>query len=219
MVAQSLIVSGGEEQAFIAAFAWRLRFWLLGLSGSISLATLVAITRLWLGISPYSSGVDSATNEPATRSAIIGVCYGSQPQQMLSLVKASTKITHSDPKAEYGAIAVAVAANLSAHQSFVSPENYYQSLQSCLGNEAEEFLNLIRLVGESVKRKETGAVFAHSIGNGNSISSYTYVTIPVVLQIWLRYQHDYFGGIKEIISLGGDVENQKISGRSKRYDT
>ena len=37
---------------------------------------------------------------------------------------------------------------------------------------------------------------------GNSISSYVYVTVPVVFQIWLRYQHDYFGGVKEIISLG-----------------
>ena len=206
MVAQSLIVSGGEEKTFLTAFAWRLRFWLLGLPVSISLATLAAITRLWLGISPHRSGVDSAANEPATRSAIIGVCHGSQPQQMLSLVKASTKITHSDPKAEYGAIAVAVAANLAAHQSSVSPEDYYQSLQSCLDTEAEEFLSLIRLVCESVERKETGAVFAHRIGNGKSISSYTYVTIPVVLQIWLRYQHDYFGGIKEIISLGGDTD-------------
>ena len=206
MVAQSLMVSGGEEQAFIDAFAWRLRFWLLGLPGGISLATGAAITRLWLGISPDHSGVDSAGNEPATRSAIIGVCYGAQRQQMLSLVKASTRITHSDPKAEYGAIAIAVAAYLAAHQSFVSPANYYQSLQSCLETEAEEFLSLIRLVCDSVERKETGAVFAHSIGNGNSISSYVYVTVPVVLQIWLRYQHDYFGGIKEIIGLGGDTD-------------
>lgn len=206
MVAQSLIASRGEETAFIELLAWRLRFWLLGLPGGMGSATFKAIMRLWRGVPPHLSGVPSTGNGAAMRSAIIGVCYGAERQKMLSLIKASTRITHSDPKAEYGAIAVAVAAYMATYQSFVNPKEYYQTLITYLEPQAEEFLNLIKLVCDSVERKETGAVFASSIGNGNSISSYVYVTVPVVLQIWLRYQHDYFGGVREIISLGGDTD-------------
>lgn len=206
LVAQSLIASKGEETAFINLFAWRLRLWLLGLPAGLCLATFKAITRLWKGVPPNLSGVSSTDNGAVIRSTIIGVCYGAERQKMLSLVKASTRITHDDPKAEYGAIAVAVAAYLAANSSSVSTEEYYQTLQTYLEPEAEEFLNLIKLVCDSVERKETGAMFARSIGNGNSISSYIYVTVPVVLQIWLRYQHDYFGGVREIISLGGDTD-------------
>ena len=98
MVAQSLIVSGGEEAEFTDALAMRLRWWLLGLPAGIGKGTLQAIIRLWQKLPPDRSGVDSAGNGAAMRSAILGVCYGADRQKLLSLVKASTIITHKDPK-------------------------------------------------------------------------------------------------------------------------
>jgi ADP-ribosylglycohydrolase len=61
-----------------------------------------------------------------------------------AFVKASTRITHTDPKAEFGALAVAIAAYLASCHSIVSPQAYYQTLQEVLGMEATEFLELIK---------------------------------------------------------------------------
>ena len=40
MIAQSIIVSGGDEQLFARDFAWRLRWWLVGLPAGIGLELL-----------------------------------------------------------------------------------------------------------------------------------------------------------------------------------
>ena len=48
MLAQSLIVAGGDEGLFARDFAWRLRWWLAGLPAGIGLATLRSLLKLWL---------------------------------------------------------------------------------------------------------------------------------------------------------------------------
>src|SRR2546421_292743 len=49
MVAQALLAAGGDVRAFVRSFAWRLRFWLLGLPAGTGRATLRAVVKLWLG--------------------------------------------------------------------------------------------------------------------------------------------------------------------------
>lgn len=61
--------------------------------------------KLWLGFKPEHSGIFSAGNGPAMRSTIIGVCYSNDSQKLRELVKASTRLTQTDPKAEFGALA------------------------------------------------------------------------------------------------------------------
>lgn len=214
MTAQSLIVSGGNSQKFARHLAWRLRWWLLGLPGGISLATLRSCLRLWLGISPQKSGVNSAGNGAAMRSAIIGICYGRDRAQLISLVKASTIITHHNHKAELGAIAVAVAAYMASSQSLIVPQDYYQTLKQFLGHslvklphtETAAFLTLIEQACISAEENEPGVIFADKLGNYKGISGYIYDTIPVVIQVWLRNQDRYSHGIREIIYLGGDTD-------------
>ncbi|WP_013320378.1 ADP-ribosylglycohydrolase family protein [Gloeothece verrucosa] len=206
MVAQSLIVSAGNKPVFIKALAWRLRWWLLGLPAGIGFATLRAILKLWLGFSPDSSGVFSAGNGAAMRSAIIGVCYGNNRHQLCDLVKASTRITHSDPKAEYGALAVALAAYLASLKSEIEPHFYYQNLQDLLTPDAQDFLSLIYQACESAKRRETAENFANQLGFFRGVSGYVYQTVPMVMQVWLRHQTDYQNGIREIIQQGGDTD-------------
>lgn len=110
MVAQALIVSGGDIRLFSRSLAWRLRFWLLGLPAGIGLATLRALVKLWLGFPASRSGVFSAGNGPAMRAAIIGAAFGGRPERMRGLARTSTRLTHTDPKAERGALAAHQAA-------------------------------------------------------------------------------------------------------------
>ena len=74
-VAQSLLSCSDNATTFQKSLAWKLRLWLLGLPAGIGLGTLRAIIKLWLGFPPHRSGVNSAGNGPAMRSAIIGVFF------------------------------------------------------------------------------------------------------------------------------------------------
>ena len=210
MLAQSLIVTAhGElaelEQKFSANFAWRLRFWLTGLPAGIGLATLRAILKLWLGFPARYSGVYSAGNGPAMRAALIGVCYGGDPARMRALVRAATRMTHIDPKAEYGAFAVAYAAYLAAtRDDDISAQEFLNQLGQHIDD--REFVALIRNVVESVARGETAETFAGSVGCTHGVSGYMYHTLPCVLHVWLTHQHDYRAAVTTLIRLGGDTD-------------
>ena len=105
LVAQSILRSGGQPAEFGRDLAKRLRWWLLGLPAGTGRATAKACIKLWLGKGYQSSGIWSAGNGPAMRSAIIGVAIQS-PEAAIRLTEVSARITHSDPKALYGALAV-----------------------------------------------------------------------------------------------------------------
>src|SRR6185295_14757069 len=131
MLAQSLIETAhfrdpdGMAGRFAVNFAWRLRFWLLGLPAGVGFATLRAILKLWVGIPVRYAGVYSAGNAPAMRCALIGVCHGADVPRMRALVRSATRVTHTDIKAQLGALAVALAAHLAAtRDSDVTPEAF-----------------------------------------------------------------------------------------------
>jgi ADP-ribosylglycohydrolase len=208
MVAQALIVAAGDGEKFAQSLAWRLRFWGLGLPASVGFATLRAICKLWLGFSPRHSGVFSAGNGPAMRSAVLGVCCGDDPVLLRRFVQISTRITHTDPKAEYGALAVALAAHMASRQSNrpISPDEYWQRLQNLLSGEGEEFLSLMRKVVDSVAQGESARIFMQKLGLERGVSGYIYHTVPVVIQVWIRNPTDYKSAISEIIRCGGDTD-------------
>ncbi|MDH3640868.1 MAG: ADP-ribosylglycohydrolase family protein, partial [Gammaproteobacteria bacterium] len=125
-VAQSLIASGYQNDIFERQLARRLRYWFLGLPAGIGFATLRAIIKLWVGFRPASSGVYSAGNGPAMRVPIIGAAVDDL-ELLASLVRTSTRMTHTDPKAEHGALAVALAARM-AQSNELQPRAYVHAL-------------------------------------------------------------------------------------------
>ena len=94
-VAQSLLSCSDNATTFQKSLAWKLRLWLLGLPAGIGLGTLRAIIKLWLGFPPHRSGVNSAGNGPAMRSAIIGVFFFDAPQKRSAFISASNASTPS----------------------------------------------------------------------------------------------------------------------------
>jgi ADP-ribosylglycohydrolase len=207
MTAQALIVSGGEPSRFCHSLAWRLRWWLLSFPPAIGLATLRSLFKLWAGFPPSKSGVFSAGNGPAMRSAILGVCYGSDMPRLRKLVKVSTRITHTDPKAEWAALAVAMASHMSSSGE-VSPHEFVSSFRSALGDEAQaadEFLRLLHQAADSAARGESTASFAESLGLAAGVSGYSYHTVPVALHAWLRQPSD-FSAVWDAIRCGGDPD-------------
>jgi ADP-ribosylglycohydrolase len=206
MVAQALIASAGDADEFARQMAWRLRWWLAGVPAGIGKATLLSILKLWCGFSPHNSGVFSAGNGPAMRSAVLGAAID-DVDRLQALVRVSTRITHTDPKAEYGALAVALAARLGREQNGVNGSVYLERLRSLLPSEAAgEFLALMDKSVRSAAAGESTPVFAESLGLGKGVSGYVYHTVPVAIHAWLRHGGDYRSAVMEVIRCGGDTD-------------
>lgn len=111
MTAQALVASGGEPERFGRELAGRLRLWFLSLPPGVGLATARACLKLLLGASYKNAGVFSAGNGPAMRAPIIGLFCATDPDdtRLRALVRISTRLTHTDPQAEEGALAIAKA--------------------------------------------------------------------------------------------------------------
>ncbi|MGH7139630.1 MAG: ADP-ribosylglycohydrolase family protein [Pirellulales bacterium] len=206
MVAQALIASGDDADRFANELAWRLRRWLLGLPAGIGLATLKASVRLCLGISPQRSGVFSAGNGPAMRSALLGAAIDDL-EELKRFVRVSTRITHTDPKAEWGALAVALASRAASQTSPVEPHGFARELRSLVNEPgAEELHGLVDKVADSVAGGACTESFAASLGLGSGVSGYIYHTVPVVLHAWLANADDFSAAVTATIRCGGDAD-------------
>ena len=166
-VAQALLAYPNDVTKFQRCLAWKLRLWLLGLPAGIGLATLKAILKLWLGFSPSRSGVWSAGNGPAMRSAIIGACFFDDAKKRRAFVSAATRLTHTDPKAETAALAVAEAAALSVGQSS-SAEAWLSNLPN-LGAD-DEWKEICRKLTAALGTKKSVSEFADELGLQRGVS-------------------------------------------------
>jgi len=219
MTARALAASGGRVEDFTRRLAGGLKKWLSALPAGVGLATLRAVVKLMLFVPPARSGVFSAGNGPAMRSPIIGVCLGGDPEKLKALVSASTTITHTDPRAWWGALAAALAAHMSAQtaaraamQGTVSDartdgKEFISRLEKLLhGEDAGEFVALMKKTVESAASGADTAAFADSIGLSRGVGGYIYHTTAAVIHEWLISPRDFRQAVTAIIALGGDTD-------------
>jgi ADP-ribosyl-[dinitrogen reductase] hydrolase len=105
------------------------------------------------------------------RSAIIGVYFADDPAKRRAFVSASTRLTHTDSKAETAAMAVAEAAAWAVSQD----ESIEEWLTHLLGLERDEEWQAIcrKLVDAAVSRK-SAEEFADSLGLQKGVTGYAY---------------------------------------------
>ena len=207
IVGQALLTSPRDVERFARSLAWGLRFWLLGLPVGLGKATLRAVLKLWLGFPPERSGVYSAGNGPAMRAAILGVCLD-DIDQLKAYVRASTRLTHTDPRAERGALLVALAASLGAR---LGPERttanqILPELKSAMHDSDAELEQFLAIMEDHLGRGDTPDQFANALGQTRGVSGYIYHTVPVALYCWLRWPGDVRRTVESAINLGGDTD-------------
>lgn len=205
MVAQALIESGMEADAFARSFAKRLRWWILALPAGVGKATARSCIKLWLGANPSHSGVYSAGNGPAMRAAILGAAIDDLPQ-LASLVRASSRVTHTDPKAEFGAIAVALAAREARLNREIDAERWLSLVSRWVREEGLELIALLTRAIESARSRESTSQFAIALGLGRGVTGYTYHTVPVAIHAWLSSPRDFRRAVTAAIECGGDAD-------------
>jgi ADP-ribosyl-[dinitrogen reductase] hydrolase len=206
-VAQAMLGCGGDVRRFQRMLAWKLRLWLLGVPAGIGLGTFKAILKLWCGARPTSSGVMSAGNGAAMRSAIIGGRYYDDPARIADFVASSALVTHRDNRALVGAMAVARAAALSMTMSKEEKPDVPAFLDVLKGfGSDDEWQRLVTTIRRSLAEGRSVAEFAVEMGAADGVSGYVYQTVPVALYSWLANWGDFRKTLSDALDCGGDTD-------------
>ena len=203
MLAQALLAHPTDSVGFQRCFAWKLQWWLLSLPAGVGFATLRSILKLWLGCSPTKSGVYSAGNGPAMRSALLGVYFSKDREVLAKFVHASTIITHRDPRAEIAARAVAETAAWMAERR----EDVFMLIESLEAlSPLPEWVSLVEKLSQSLSSMQSTSGFASSIGAIHGVSGYAFQSVPVAVYAAIRHRESFETALKEAITCGGDSD-------------
>ena len=204
MVGYALAASSGDPTEFERQFAKQLKRWLLTVPIGVGFATLRACIKLTLGVSPRRSGVFSAGNGPAMRSALLGVCAKSD-EHLKQLVHASTRLTHTDPRAEEGALLVARAARQLVSGQDIAPVRFLTaSAQNLAG---EELRTRVAAASSALASGMTCTEFADSQNWSTGVTGYVNHTVPAALYCWATSPHDLRCCVENSVRLGGDSDS------------
>ena len=95
-------------------------------------------------------------------------------------VRAASRITHADPQAEFGALAIALAARSASTAANISGDGFVRlltehlddSVSETLRDRANELIALIDRVVNSVNHGESTLNFAAALGLKSGVSGY-----------------------------------------------
>lgn len=211
LTGQALLRSGGDPKTFQRDLARRLRWWAAALPAGAGKATLLACFKLWLGVPSDRSGVLSAGNGPAIRAPLLGVCLGDEPETLAKFLRNSTRLTHIDPKAEYGAFAVAWAAHTASTcspETVIEPRRFIEELRQVTKGDKHSGRLLERLdaVVLSLELGQTTEEFAETMDWDRGVGGYVIETVPAALHAWLKHPLDYRAAVGSAIRCGGDTD-------------
>jgi ADP-ribosylglycohydrolase len=138
------------------------------------------------------------------RSALIGVCSATE-EELVTLVRASTRITHTDPKAEEGAFVVARAAQLARTEA--NPDS--RTFVSKAANEVQgnELRTALLSAASALTSGMSCLEFAEAQGWKSGVSGYVNHTVPAALYCWARSPGDFRQCIESAVMLGGDTDS------------
>lgn len=208
-VAQALLQYPTDVDGFRRALAWKLRWWFLSLPAGIGFATLRAILKLLLGWPAHKSGVFSAGNGPAMRAGVIGAYFYNDPARRKAFVAASTLLTHTDPKALIGSLAVATVVAWEVRQVSVEEgdsEDVLSELVTLSEADDDQWRVLVGQMGTALERADDVSQFAAVLGLEKGVSGYVYHTVPVAIYACLRHRGVFERALSAALDLGGDTD-------------
>jgi ADP-ribosylglycohydrolase len=204
IVGRALALCRGDRGRFERELCRQLKRWLLTLPAGVGWGTLRACIKLICGFGPKRSGVFSAGNGPAMRSALIGVCAES-PSQLRELVRSCSRVTHTDSRAEEGAYVVARAAGLTARGLDIHPSRFLNEVVSEI--EGDELRCCISASIAALSAGDTPRAFAESQGWRSGVSGYVNQTVPAALYCWANSPTDFRQCVENAVLLGGDTDS------------
>lgn len=202
MVLRALIAHPESVEEFEIHLAEMFRWWLAAIPAGVGLATARAIIKLWLGCPPSKSGVRSAGNGPAMRSAIIGAYFCDDASARKAFTLASARLTHSDERASEAARLVAEAAALACKKS--PTEEVLLQLEPLI--KSQEMTQHFEYLCEGLENHLSLDDYTEKIGYPNFVTGFAPCTVAVAIYSWLRYRGDFSKVITKVITCGGDTD-------------
>jgi len=204
-IAQSLLKHPDDVLAFKRRFAWCLRGWIIGLPAGVGLATLISCIKLWLFLP--KTAIFSAGNGAAMRSAAIGAVFYQDENKRRAYVKAATQLSHSDPKALTGALAMAeISAWVLRHHGVARPD--WSQIHPILANcgKDPDWQSLLQKLDLAQTQDLSVAQFAAKIASTEAVSGYVYQSVPVVIYAWFRHYGNFATSLESVMRCGGDTD-------------
>lgn len=201
LIAAAVLAARGDVDAFQSTLARYLRWWFLALPPGIGLGTARSLIRSLAGVPAGRSGVMSAGNGAAMRAAVLGVALARE--QVSSWVRASTVITHGDPRADAGARVVAIAAHLGARHGLDRRE--WQAEEVLRAAEGEELVRGLRTVIACLRGGESPDRLTSALGVPGFVTGYVNHTVPAAVYCWLR-NSTFEGAVSDAVRMGGDTD-------------
>jgi ADP-ribosyl-[dinitrogen reductase] hydrolase len=215
------MISDDTEHTFFTALAWldaqnnpqrfaqklaqQLRFWFLCLPPGIGMATARACIRLWFGVSPQLSGVASAGNGATMRAAILGVMINDL-ETLTRFLEASSRLTHTDPRAVWGAWLVGVAAWQHSRNNH-NFDDFYTLAKQHLPVDLSGLQQGLDWLRDSLHKAESSQAFALRICGAKGVSGFVLHSVPVCLHVVFRHLQDFQQAMLEILACGGDTDS------------
>lgn len=199
LVAESLVLYPNDVAGFTRHLRWSLFKWFWSLPPGIGQATAKACLKITLLLK--NSGIRSAGNGAAMRSAIIGVFFADDPTARKSYGVSAAKVTHTDERAIEGALFVAeLAAACSKSQSGDAMECFDRALSTVQLAALSELLVKAKALAEKAATTEEAAQTL-------STSGFVMHTVPFAAFCLLRYSDDPMNALVECINAGGDTDS------------
>jgi len=142
------------------------------------------------------------------RSALLGVYFAGDLASLRDYVRASTRLTHTDPKAETAALAVAFTAAwaLGGLRPEGAPLEEMRQHWISAGPEDAVWAGLVEKIVHAHEHHRTVSEFATTLGLAKGVTGYAYHSVPVALFAWVRHYGDYRGGLEAALDCGGDTD-------------
>lgn len=187
LLAQSLARHPGDLEAAVRAFRRSLFGWFLRLPWGIGFGTLRACLKIGLGC--RRSGVRSAGNGAAMRSAILGVAIADLGRRRTA-AQAFAEVTHTDRRAVEGAVFVAELAAVGAWEAALEVVSE-PTLKAALARAAA---------------LAAGGAAAEAAARELGTSGFVVHTVSFALFCFLRFGDRPLAALTEAISAGGDTD-------------
>lgn len=207
ILAQGLNHSQGDSVLFEKYLARGLKHWLLLLPAGVGMATARAILKLHLGFPPSRSGVFSAGNGPCMRAAAIGVVFHDNKEKRWEFNQIQTRITHTDPKAEFCSRAVVeIAAHFTTNTEPPDAETIFALLD--FDDADSDFRSLLATIRQAITDNHDLSTLLRSLSADplKGVSGYCFHSLAAVLHC--GFSHDWLPekALPAIWNAGGDTD-------------
>jgi ADP-ribosylglycohydrolase len=179
-------------------------------------ATAEAAERLARGVHWSQSGTPApaAGNGSAMRAAPVGLMLYDHPDALAHVAMHQGKITHTDPRASGGAIAMAAAVALALDPRRIDPHIFCHKIAGLVDRVSPEFAEWLAHLSELTKlppdralKSIRGAGLDKEAGKvPKGISPFVIPSILWSFYTFLTNQDSYADAVSLAISVGGDVD-------------